>query len=85
MPAGGRIHPGGARSLISFRLNAQAAAASAPAAAPGAAAAAPSAAAAAAMPASSPDAIDPLELPARYGRLQMSEEEMELVEMGGAA
>ena len=25
------------------------------------------------------------ELPARYGRLQMSEEEMELVEMGGAA
>ena len=45
----------GARSLISFRLNAQAAAASAPAAAARRrAAAAPSAAAAAAMPASSP-------------------------------
>ena len=29
--------------------------------------------------------VESLELPARYGRLQMSEEEMELVEMGGAA
>ena len=70
-PAGGRIHPGGAPSLIRFRSQGGPAAAAAPAGAP--------------KMGAPPVGVSVDELPARFRRAPMSEDEMEAVMSGGAS
>jgi 2-oxoglutarate dehydrogenase E2 component (dihydrolipoamide succinyltransferase) len=84
-----RVHPSGKPSLISFppRGAAELAVSAAPAQSPRAAATSPSQAAiksTATTAASAGSAMSYVDLPARFKRQQMSEEEMECVDAGGA-